>query len=101
MTRRSDEVRWQRPAEAVVLLCRGWTARTALPIAAGVGTLLSAVNQGSVIVGGHASTATWLRVAVNYLVPFLVASAGWLAARRVPAANVLLPGDAPDTTAPQ
>jgi hypothetical protein len=27
---------------------------------------------------------TWVRIAVNYLVPFLVASFGFLAARRTP-----------------
>lgn len=79
-------VTWSRPREAVGLLLRGYTARTAAPVACLVGTVLSAVNQGSVIVSGEATVATWVRVAVNYLVPFLVASTGWLSARRVPVA---------------
>lgn len=54
-----------------------------LPTALVVGTVLSAVNQGGVVVGGAATTGTWIRVAVNYLVPFLVASVGYLSARRV------------------
>src|SRR5438477_11840053 len=89
MTAPIEDVRWRRPWQAVALVCRGATARTAVPIAAAVGTLLSAVNQGAVIAAGHASTATWVRVAVNYLVPFLAASGGWLAARRSPTASAL------------
>jgi hypothetical protein len=56
--------------------------RTAWKVAAVVGTVLSAVNQGSVIFGGHATAATWVRVGVNYLVPFLVSSVGFLSACR-------------------
>jgi hypothetical protein len=50
-----------------------------------VGTILSAANQGSVITAGHANWATWVRVAVNYLTPFVVASLGYLAGCRVDA----------------
>lgn len=77
---------WSQPGEAVRLLLRGRTARTAAPIAAVVGTLLSAINQGGVLLDGDANTLTWLRIAANYLIPFLVASTGYLAARRVPPA---------------
>lgn len=78
---------WSRPAEAVGLLLRGRTSRQALPIALVVGTILSAVNQADVIVTGAATTATWLKVAVNYLVPYLVASIGYLSGRRRPSAD--------------
>jgi SAM-dependent methyltransferase len=67
----------------VLLVVRGRTARKALPVAAVVGTVLSLVNQGSVIAGGAATSGTWVRVAVNYLVPFLVTSIGYLSGRRV------------------
>jgi len=73
---------WARPAEAVGLVLRGRTARTAGPIAAIVGTVLSMVNQGDVIVGGHATGGTWLRIVINYLVPFIVASVAYLSACR-------------------
>jgi len=53
-----------------------------IPIALVVGTLLSLVNQGSVLVSGTATAATWLRVAVNYVVPFCVSSAGFYGSRR-------------------
>jgi hypothetical protein len=53
-----------------------------VPIALFVGTLLSLVNQGSVIVSGNPSAATWVRVVVNYVVPFCVSSAGFFSCRR-------------------
>ena len=53
-----------------------------IPIALFVGTLLSLVNQGSVIFGGHASDATWIRVVANYIVPFCVSSSGFFASQR-------------------
>ncbi|TDO29872.1 methyltransferase family protein [Kribbella sp. VKM Ac-2527] len=79
---------WARPRDAVLLVVRGRTARKALPVAAVVGTVLSLVNQGSVIAGGATTSGTWVRVAVNYLVPFLVASIGYLSGRRVRAPAV-------------
>ncbi|MFG2549418.1 nitrate/nitrite transporter NrtS [Streptomyces sp. NPDC048581] len=79
-------VTWTRPREAIGLLLRGYTARTAAHAACLVGTVLSAVNQGTVIISGEAKSATWARLAVNYLVPYLVAGTGSLATRRVRAA---------------
>lgn len=82
------DVTWHRLPEAIGLLLRGRTARTALPVCLFVGTVLSAVNQGGVIASGEATDQTWIRIGINYLVPYLVASTGFLAARRmaVPAA---------------
>ncbi|MFN0090533.1 MAG: nitrate/nitrite transporter NrtS [Acidimicrobiales bacterium] len=74
---------WSSPAEAVRLILRGVTFRTASRVSLVVGTLLSIVNQGSVILGGDATLLTAVRVAVNYLVPFTVASIGYLAPFRV------------------
>jgi hypothetical protein len=74
---------WKTPRQALVLFCRGVTVRTGSRVAVLVGTVLSIVNQGATIVDGNATVATWVRVAVNYLVPFLVSSYGFLAARRV------------------
>ncbi|MFZ2172441.1 MAG: nitrate/nitrite transporter NrtS [Rhodococcus sp. (in: high G+C Gram-positive bacteria)] len=65
-----------------MLFVRGVTVRTAAPTAAVVGTVLSVVNQGSVMVAGDADGGTWVRIVVNYLVPFCVASVGYLSARR-------------------
>ncbi len=59
-------------------------SRTALsrcvPTALIVGTILSAINQGSVIAGGHATAATWIRVGFNYLIPFTVSNIGFCSA---------------------
>jgi hypothetical protein len=73
---------WTTPRQGFSLFCRGATFATAAPVAAVVGTLLSLVNQLHVVVDGDATWATWARVAVNYLVPYTVASIGVLAACR-------------------
>ena len=75
---------WTRPAQALGIFLRGHTLRTAIPVAAIVGTVISAVNQGVVIADGSAGPAVWVWVVVNYLVPFVVSSIGYLSARRVP-----------------
>lgn len=51
--------------------------RRCLPTALVVGTILSVVNQGAVILNGTASWGTWMRVAFNYLTPYVVASIGF------------------------
>ncbi|WP_204808337.1 nitrate/nitrite transporter NrtS [Mycobacterium riyadhense] len=79
---RHPHATWSRPSQAARMFLRGYTVRAASPIALVVGTLLSAVNQGSVIAGGQTDTSTWLRVAFNYAVPFVVASLGFLSAHR-------------------
>ena len=48
----------------------------------GGGNLLSAVNQGAEIVQGQTTAATVARVGFNYLVPYVVASVGYLRACR-------------------
>lgn len=82
---------WTRPGEAALLVVRGRTARTAFPVAIVVGTVLSLVNQGAIILAATATTGTWVRVAVNYMVPFIVASVGYLAGRRNPAGSTPWP----------
>jgi hypothetical protein len=51
-------------------------------IAIVVGIILTLINQGSVIARGDATSATWVRCALNFVVPFLVSNAGLLSARR-------------------
>ena len=75
---------WTSPLEAARLIARGITYHTASRVSLVVGTILSTVNQGAVIVHGDAVTATWIRVAVNYLVPYTVASIGYLSPFRIP-----------------
>jgi hypothetical protein len=70
---------WITYREALGLFLRGATAPTASRIALVVGTWLSLMNQGRLILHGH---PPWVRIALNYLTPFVVASLGYLAARR-------------------
>ena len=70
---------WSSPREACVLIARGYTFRTGVVVASVVGTILSGVNEGAVIVSGHLGVSTWARIVTNYLVPFVVASVGYLA----------------------
>jgi len=74
---------WSSPLDACRLILQGVTFATSVRVALVVGTILSVVNQGSVIASGDATGATWLRVGVNYLVPFIVSSVGYLAPFRV------------------
>ncbi len=77
------ELAWSTAWDATRLICRGATFRTASRIALVVGTLLTAVNQGTVLAAGHAGAATVLRVVANYLIPYAVSSLGYLAPFRV------------------
>jgi hypothetical protein len=78
---------WKSPGEALAVCRRRAVLRRTVRIALLVGTLLSIINQGGVILGGDATTVTWLRVLANYVVPFCVSNAGVLSATRVPAAE--------------
>jgi hypothetical protein len=75
---------WSRPGEAARLFARGVTLRPCLPVAAVVGCVLSAINEGARIAAGHVGWPTWVQVGLNFVVPFLVSSYGYLAAARVP-----------------
>ncbi len=70
---------WSSTIDGCRRVIRGVTFRTCARLALIVGTILTLVNQGAVIIGGDPSVATWLRVGVNYLVPFVVSSIGYLA----------------------
>lgn len=68
--------------EALAFCAQRRNLRRTVLIATVVGILLTLINQGSVIASGHATTATWARCALNFVVPFLVSNAGALSARR-------------------
>lgn len=74
---------WSSPLDAARLIAHGVTFPKSSRVAAIVGIVLSGINQGSVIADGDATTVTWVRVAVNVVVPFLVSSIGYLAPFRV------------------
>ena len=70
------------PGEMLVQFARGTTLRSCLPVAAIVGCVLSAINEGARIASGHVVWTTWVQVALNFVVPFLVSSYGYLTAAR-------------------
>jgi hypothetical protein len=76
---RRIEPTWVSYRDAAELFLRGATAPTAGRVALLVGTWLSLMNQGQLIFDGR---PPWIKLALNYLTPFAVASVGYLAARR-------------------
>ena len=66
----------------IALLAPRTTPRPCLPVAAVVGCVLSAINEGGRIASGHAGWLTWVQVGLNFVVPFLVSSYGYLTATR-------------------
>lgn len=70
-----------RLGEMIVLFVRGATLRPCLPVAAVVGCVLSAINEGARIASGHVGWPTWAQVGLNFVVPFLVSSYGYLTAQ--------------------
>lgn len=81
--RGATDLAWSTPVEAALLICRGATFATASRIALVVGTVLTLVNQAAVIASGDLRAPTLLRVAANYLIPYVVSSIGYLASCRV------------------
>ncbi len=57
-------------AETLGYLARPAHLRRTTSIALVVGIVLSTINQLTVITAGHANTATWVRYALNFVVPF-------------------------------
>jgi hypothetical protein len=57
---------WSRPGEAAWLFARGITVRPCVPVAAVVGCVLSAIDEGVQITAGHAGLLTWARVGLNW-----------------------------------
>jgi hypothetical protein len=76
---RETKVAWDTYRQAATMFFRGVTVPSASRIALIVGTWLSFMNQGDAIVDGR---PPWLKIALNYATPFVVASLGFLAARR-------------------
>ena len=68
----------ERPG-IVELAFSGGTFRRSLQTGLVVGTILSAINQGDVIVAGEAPS--FIKIALNYLVPYCVATFGALTAK--------------------
>jgi hypothetical protein len=68
-----------RVARAVELCCARPTLRRTGRIAAVVGLVLTGINEGDGLVDGHVSGATGIKMALNFVVPFVVSNLGVLA----------------------
>jgi hypothetical protein len=64
-----------------IVFTRDYLRRT-LKIALVVGTILTLINQLDVILKGDSTTLTWIKVGLNYCVPFIVSNLGVLAGKR-------------------
>jgi hypothetical protein len=68
--------------EALSICMRREHLRRTLRIALVVGVVLTLINQADVIIGGDASAFTWVKVGLNFCVPFVVSNLGLLAGKR-------------------
>jgi hypothetical protein len=80
----SSSLAWRSPREALRLIFAGRTLPAAAQIAGIVGLLLVVINQGGAYTSGNVDATTAGRTALNFAVPFFVASCGMLAPHRVP-----------------
>lgn len=80
---RTRVVVWRAVARAAleIVFIREHLHRT-VRIALVVGLVLTGINQLDVIVSGDATTATFVKCALNFCVPFVVSNLGLLAGRR-------------------
>lgn len=67
--------------EALAYCCQRRHLRKTLGIALVVGLILTTINQGDVILSGEATTFTWVKVALDFVVPFVVSNLGLLSGR--------------------
>ena len=76
---------WDGWREALGVIAYRPHLRKTLLIALVVGTVLFCINQLDVVLRGNATTVTWIKGAITYLVPFVVSNLGVLvASRRAP-----------------
>ena len=68
--------------QALSICFRREHLRRTVRIALVVGTILTIINQGDVILRGDATAITWIKAALNYCVPFVVSNLGLLAGNR-------------------
>jgi hypothetical protein len=71
-----------RMAVAIEICCARPTLRRTIRIAAVVGLVLTAINEGDGLVRGAISAATGIKIVFNFLVPFVVSNLGVLAGTR-------------------
>jgi hypothetical protein len=72
-------------AQALSICMRREHLRRTLRIALVVGLILTLINQADVIIRGDATGLTWIKIALNFCVPFVVSNLGLLAGKRAEA----------------
>jgi hypothetical protein len=72
--------------------------RKTLRIALAVGLILTAINQGDVILGGDSTGGTWVKTGLNFCVPFVVSNLGLLAGKRAELERSGTLDDEPEST---
>lgn len=70
----------EAPASWLRLACRKGIPRRSLAVALVVGTVLNAINQGDALLDGE--PLRWGKIALTYVVPYLVATYGAVTALR-------------------
>lgn len=76
----SPRISWRGWREALAVVGRPMYLKRTLVTALAVGTVLFAINQLNVVLGGHATAVVWVKTGVTYLVPFTVSNIGVLIA---------------------
>ena len=77
----TSSTRFERIGAAIAYCRRPEHLRRTLRIALVVGLLLTAINQLDVILRGDATAATWVKCALNFVVPFVVSNLGLVSGR--------------------
>jgi hypothetical protein len=72
----------RRIALAAEICCARPTLRRTARIAAVVGVVLTGINEGDSLAHGHVSSAPGIKMAFNFVVPFVVSNLGVLAGTR-------------------
>jgi len=75
---------WSRAAEIPRVCLDARNLSRCITAALIVGTILFFINQADVVFGGRATTLTWIKIGLSYLVPFFVANYGIVLASRRP-----------------
>ena len=73
---------WSTRREALHVVAHRPHLRATVRISLIVGTILFVINQLDVVLSGHATTSTWVKAAITYVVPFCVSNLGILTATR-------------------
>ena len=69
--------------DALSIVAEPVNLRRTLKISLIVGTVLFAINQADVVMGGDATTMTWVKIVLTFVVPFVVSNLGVIHATRL------------------